>query len=322
MSTIGIRRPAINRAQPARAFRGRVPRELKNFLWAMLFMLPAVAIIVAFVYAPFARSIGLSFFIVDRNTFEPAHFYGLSYYARIFNVGETALGDDYLRSMLTTFKFVLLVVPASIAIVIALAVLSAKKLRGIRLFRTLFTTSVGISIASASVIWSLIFSPNVKLLQWFLDLFGIQATSVLTDASTALIAVAVVTIWTGLGFNYLFALAGVQAIPRELYESGEIDGATGWKATRHITLPMLGPTVLFLFITSTIACVQAFTQFKVLIDSVGPDQSTNVFVFAIFNSFWTENNYGFASAMSVVLFLLTLGFSLVQYRMERKVHYQ
>jgi sn-glycerol 3-phosphate transport system permease protein len=298
------------------------PRSRKDLGVSLLYMAPAIILFTLFTFLPFIRATFLSFFIVDRNTFAPAKFFGLGYYARIFNLGSTALGDEYLRSIGTSFSFALMTVPASIVAALALAVLACVKVKYIETFRTIFTTSVAISIASAGVIWALIFSPDVKVTAWILELLRIRSSSLLTDASTALPALAFMTVWTGLGFNFIIMLAGIQAIPRELYESGRIDGANGWKTFRHITLPLLSPTLLFLTIISTISCFLAFTQFKVMIDSVGPNKSTEVFVYAIFNTFWMENNYGFASAMSIVLFAVLLVLSMLQFRFDKKVHYQ
>jgi ABC-type sugar transport system permease subunit len=285
-------------------------------------MLPGIALVAAFTYVPFLRAIYLSFFVVNRNTFRPSRFMGLAYYLRVLNIGDSAFGDIYLRSLLTTGSFTLMVVPLSIAAAVGLALLAQAKLRKIGVFRTIFTTTVTISIASASVIWSLIYSPNVGLFRGLLAALHLNSTSLLTDAHTALAAVALTTIWTSLGFNFVIALAGLQAIPKDLYESAMIDGAGHWRTFRRITVPMLGPTLLFLLVIATISCIEAFTQFKVLIDSVGPNRSTAVFVYTIFDAFWMQNDYGFASAMSVVLFLVALGLTIVQLRLDRKVHYQ
>ena len=120
-------------------------------------------------------------------------------------------------------------------------------------------------------------------------------------------------------------LAGqiLQAIPDDIYESAQIDGASGWKSFRFITLPLLTPTLLFLILINTIQSFQAFTQFNVLIGNEGPDNATNVFVYSIFTAFWKDNRYGFASAMSVVLFLILLVLTFIQFRLlDRRVHYQ
>lgn len=278
---------------------------------ALAYMAPALVLFAVFTFLPFLRALQLSLFLVDRNTFEPAKWFGLGYYQRIFNVGETALGDDWLRSIVTTFQFTIMVVPLTLAFALGLAVLANATVKGIGVYRTIFTSSLAISLASAGVIWSLFYSPSLKLFE-----------HVLTDAKTALAAVAAMTIWTSLGFAFIILLAGLKAIPKELWESSRIDGANAWTTFWRVTLPLLTPTLLFLLITSTIGAFQAFTQFKVLIDSVGPDGSTNVLVFALFTAFWTENNYGFAAALSVVLFVLLLVLSLAQYRFDGRVHYQ
>ncbi len=131
------------------------------------------------------------------------------------------------------------------------------------------------------------------------------------------------TIWTTLGFNFIIALAGLQAIPQDLYESSRIDGASSWNTFRHITLPLLTPTLLFLLIIATISAFQSFTQFNVLIANEGPDGTTNVLVFALYTAFFKDNRYGFASAIGVVLFVVLLVLSLIQFRLlDRRVHYQ
>lgn len=286
------------------------PRRTETWAaWA--YLAPALVLFLIFTYAPFLRALQLSVFLVDRNTFDPVQFFGLGYYQRVFNLGETALGDDWIRSIAVTFQFTLMVVPLTLTAALGLALLAAAKIKGIGIYRTLFTSTLAISLASAAVIWALIYNPNLKLFD-----------HLLTDPKTALPAVAVMTVWANLGFAFLLLLAAVQAIPQDLRESARIDGAGGWAVFRRITLPLVSPTLLFLLITSTVACFQAFTQFKVLIDSAGPDQSTNVLVYALFTAFWSENNYGFASALSVVLFGLLLVLSLVQYRLDSRVHYQ
>jgi len=280
-------------------------------LAALAYLSPALVLFALFTFWPFLRAVQLSFFLVDPNTFEPAQWFGFNYYLRAFNLGESALGDDWIRSIATTFQFTLMVVPFTLMGALGLALLAVTKVKGIGAFRTIFTSSLAISLASAGVIWSLIYSPNLKLFD-----------HILTDAKTALPAVAVMTVWTNLGFAFILLLAGLQAIPKDLWESAKIDGAGDLRTFWNVTLPLVSPTLLFLLITGTIGCFQAFTQFKVLIDSVGPDQSTNVLVFALFTAFWSENNYGFAAALSVILFGLLLLLSLAQYRLDNRVHYQ
>jgi ABC-type sugar transport system permease subunit len=296
-------------------------QEWQEFGRAVLYMSPALLFLAAFTYIPFLRSIWLSFFVTNPQG-ATVRFNGINYYTRILNLDGSGR-DEYLKSILTTISFAFLVVPLGIVFALGLALLATLKVKAIGFFRTIFTSSIAISVASASVIWALIYSPNIRLTQWIIELLNLSSNSLLQNSSTALLAVAFVTTWTTLGFNFIVTLAGIQAIPQELYESALIDGASRWKSFRFITLPLLTPTLLFLIVISTIQSFQAFTQFNVLIGNEGPDGATDVFVFAIFAAFWKDNRYGFASAMAVVLFVILLVLTVVQYRvLDRRVHYQ
>lgn len=310
----------ITAGQATHAVR-RGSRRWGDLGWALLYMSPALLIFAAFTFVPFFRSIWLSFFVTDQ-TGAPSRFNDIKYYTRILNLDGSGR-TEYLNSILTTVKFTLMVVPPGIAVAVALAVLATAKVRGIVVFRTIFTSTVAISVASASVIWALIYNPSVGMSHWVLDLLKLKTEGILLDPATTLPAVAFMTIWTSLGFNFIITLAGLQAIPEDLYDSSRIDGATPWQLFRYITLPLLTPTLLFLVVISTISAFQAFTQFNVLIANEGPNGSTNVMVFSLFSSFFKDNRYGFASAIGVVLFVVLLILSLVQFRLlDRRVHYQ
>lgn len=280
------------------------------------YFLPALAVFALFSYAPFLRSIWLSLHVTNA-TGDPVRFNGLTYYLRIFTQRE------YLDAILLTLKFAAMVVPLSIVSGLALALLANLRLRHIQAFRTIFTSSIAISLASAGVIFSMLYSPVIGVTAGLERLLGLNSPGLLSNASTALVAVAVMTAWSSLGFNFVLCLSGLQAIPEEIYESAALDGATGWRLFRDMTLPMIAPTLLFLLVVGTISSAQAFTQFNVLMAGPGPESSTNVFVYSTFRMFWFENRYGFSSAMSIVLFVLLFVLSLVQFRtLDSRVHYQ
>lgn len=296
-------------------------QQWREFGRALLYMAPAILFLIAFTYIPFLRSIWLSFFVTNPQG-DTVRFNDVKYYTRIFNLDGSGR-TEYLRSIGTTVYFSLLVVPLGIVFALGLALLATLKVKAIGFFRTIFTSSIAISVASASVIWALIYSPTTKATQFIINLLHLNSESLLQNSSTALFAVAFMTTWSALGFNFIVTLSGIQAIPEDIYESGLIDGASGWKAFRFITLPLLTPTLLFLILINTIQSFQAFTQFNVLIGNEGPDNATDVFVYSIFTAFWKDNRYGFASAMSVVLFLILLVLTFIQYRLlDRRVHYQ
>jgi len=245
-------------------------------------------------------------------------FNGLDYYLRVLGLDGSGR-MEYLEAIVTSFKFVLMVVPASIVISVLLALLAVERVRFIHIFRTIFTSSIAISLASAGVIWALIYNPSTKATAWLVELLQLEQPSLLASNSTSLIAVAVVTVWSGIGFNFIITLAGMQAIPADLYESAAIDGAGRWSALRHITLPMLSPTLLFLLVINTIGSLQAFTQFHLLI----PEKSPTVYVYETYRAFWYDNRYGLASAMSLILFVILLTLTIIQYRgLNQRVHYQ
>ncbi|HEX2910160.1 MAG TPA: sugar ABC transporter permease [Chloroflexia bacterium] len=300
---------------------GSAKSRLGDLWLALVYMAPSLLIFFLFSFYPFIRSIWLSFNITDQFG-ETVRFNDVKYYSRILNLDGSGR-DDYLRSILTTVEYTLMVVPLGIIAALALAMLATARVKGIGFFRTVFTSSVAISVSSAGVIWALIYSPSIKATQWLIDLLKVKEPSLLLDSSTALPAVAFMTVWTMLGFNFIITLSGIQAIPNDLYESSKIDGANGWNAFRYITIPLLTPTLLFLLIYTTIQCFQAFTQFYVLIGNEGPNNSTNVLVFSLFKEFWLNTRYGFASALSVVLFVILLVLTFVQFRLlDRRVHYQ
>jgi ABC-type sugar transport system permease subunit len=292
------------------------PRN-RDLLLALLYGSPAFIIFFLFTYYPFVRAIFLSLHITNPAG-ETVAFNGLGYYLRVLNLDGSGR-TDYLNSIGISFQFTLMVVPVGIIVAIGLAVLAATRVRGIQFFRTIFTSSIAISLASAGMIWALLYNPSTGATQWLIDLLGLNVPSLLNSNLTAIPAVAAMSIWSGIGFNFIIALAGLQAIPEDLYESAAIDGAGGWQKFRFITLPLLSPTLLFLFIIGTIGALQAFTQFHLLI----PDAPNTVFIYETFRAFWYDNRYGLASAMSIVVFIILVTLTIIQYRtLDQRVHYQ
>jgi len=296
-------------------------KQWRNFVRALFYLAPALIIFAVFSYYPLIQAIWLSLHITDE-VGTAVRFIGLQYYANIFNLSGSG-GTTYLQSLWTSCQFALMVVVLQIVLGLGLASLAQAKVRGIGIFRTIFTCSIAISLASAGVIWSLIYDPSNSAMTWLTNFLHLAQPGVLNNASTALPAMAVMTVWSGLGFNFVITLAGMQAIPLEVYESAALDGAGPWQKFRHITLPLLTPILLFLLVVNTIQSFQAFTQFSVLMNGPGPNGATNVFVYATYQSFWFDHRYGFASAMSIVLFIILLVLGLLQIGfLGRRVHYQ
>ncbi|GHO88649.1 carbohydrate ABC transporter permease [Dictyobacter formicarum] len=296
-------------------------RQARNFAWALLYLAPALILFALFSYFPFFQAIWLSLHVTDE-VGNPVRFVGLRYYLSIFNLDGSG-NTTYLQSLLTSCRFALMVVVLQIVLGIGLALLAQARVKGIGIFRVIFTVSIAVSLASAGVFWSLLYNPSTAFMSWLSNALHLAQPGVLNNASTALPAMAIMTVWSGLGFNFVITFAGIQAIPVELHESAALDGAGTWKIFRHITLPLLTPILLFLLVVNTIQSFQAFTQFNVLMGGPGPDDATNVFIYQTFLSFWMDHRDGFASAMSIVLFLILLLLSALQLGfLGRRVNYQ
>lgn len=294
---------------------GAQKRGIKKFLEALLYLSPALIIFVAFVFIPLIRSIELSTYLTDPIG-RPAKFVGFLQYQRLF---ET---DVFLNSLKRSVQFVLYTVPITLVLSMSLALLGNLRLKRIDLFRMVFSCTIAVSAATASLIFAYLYHPALGILNYMLSLVGAPAVPWLISDQTALLAVSLTTVWLQLGLNTVILLAGMQGISDELYESAMIDGANSWHKFRSITIPLLSPTLFFLLIIDMLAAFQTFTQIHVM-TSGGPLDSTNVLVFSIYREFYFNGKYGFAAAQSIMLFIIILILTVIQFGVvEKRVHYE
>ena len=189
------------------------------------------------------------------------------------------------------------------------------------MFRLLYYLPVVTPLSIAAVIWQWIYHPQMGLLNAALSTFGVAPRNWLGDPKIAMFSVIIVAIWAGLGYKMVIFLAALQGIPESYYEAAMIDGANKLDLFRHITLPLLRPTTLYVFITSLISSFQVFGLVNVLTGG-GPLDATNVLVMHIYRRAFSDYQFGEASAMSFVLFAIILVFTLVQWKvMGREVSY-
>jgi ABC-type sugar transport system permease subunit len=217
-------------------------------------------------------------------------------------------------------------VPIGLGLGIGLAVLADKQIRGIGFFRTVFSSTVATSVAVASLVWFVLLQPEVGVLP---DLFhgiipSLKQPGLLRDPGTALPAVALSSIWASLGFTFIVMTAALQGIPRELYESAFVDGAGGWMRFSNVTLPMLGPTIVFTSVVLTTRAFQSYAEIALLTGG-GPDpqRPTQSVAYLIYgqNSL-VKNDIGLKSTSAVLLFFVLLVLALVQFRgLDKRVHY-
>jgi len=281
---------------------------------ALALLAPSVLVFGVFVYYPFARTIWLGFFESDIFGGNQ-RFVGLGQYA------ETLGSESFRNSLWVTLKFTLMTVPTGLALGLGLAVLAHRQLRGMAIYRTIFSSTVATSVAVASLMFFSLLSPSVGLVNQALRALGRDPIFFLQSPGWALVSISAVTVWQNLGIIFIVTSAGLQSLPDDLYESARLDGASSWAQFVGITVPLLSPTLLFGFVVLTITSFQTFGQVDLLTQG-GPLKSTNLIVYSIFQTAFREFNPGAAAAQAVVLFLIVLALTAAQFKiLERRVFY-
>ena len=295
--------------------RNQKKKELKLITTGLLFLLPVIVLFGVFLFYPIIRTFYFSFFQVFDGS-DLGDFVGLQHYADLIS------SEDFRNSLLSTLKFILLTVPFEIIISLFLALIANAKVKGIGFFRMIFSSTLGVSVAAGAAIWMFFYHPSMGVINTVLGYFGISGQDWLTSTTWALPAVALTTIWMHIGIFFIIMLAGIQNIDHQLYESAEIDGAGYFQRLYKITLPMISPTLFFLTIIGVIQSFETFGQIDILTNG-GPLNSTNVIVYSIYEEAFSYGNFGYASAQAVVLFILMVIVTYVQFKFgEKKVHYQ
>jgi len=277
------------------------------------FIAPALLLFGVFVFYPMVKTVQLGFFRVPPFPGLPNKPVGFRQYRQVLG------SHDFRDSLKVTVLFGLYTVPAGIILGTGMALLAHQKLRGIGVFRTIFSSTVATSVAVASVIFFTLLNPQVGLLSYWLGKVG--GNGILQDPTWALPAVAAVTVWQNLGFTFILMSAALQSVPDELLEAARVDGASAWRRLRSVTLPLLSPTLLFATVIGGIAAFQAFGQIDLLTQG-GPINHTRVLTYYLYQEAFLRNNDGVASVLAVALFVITLVLTLVQLRLlERRVFY-
>lgn len=286
---------------------------MKDALLGYALVLPSLLVFGVFVFYPFAKNFSLALHRTPPFPGLPKRYVGLD------QVGDVLSSSEFHKSLRVTIEFVLLTVPTGIVLGLLLAVLAHRQLRGIGVYRTIFSSTVASSVAAASVIFFTLLNPQVGLLTYWLGRSG--ELGVLEDPDTALLAVAVTTIWQNLGLSFILMSAGLQGVPDDLYEAAAVDGANGVRRFWHVTLPMLSPTLFFAAVVGSIMAFQAFGQIDILTEG-GPNNETNVLVYSIYKDVFRFGNDGVAAVKAIALFVIVFVLTVIQLRFaERRVSY-
>jgi len=276
---------------------------------AFAFLAPSLLGVILFLVIPIIFVIGLS--LVQWNMLTPMKWVGLSNYVNIFEF------DGFGHSLVVTAYYVILNIPIQTAFALGMAMLLRSKRAGSGVIRIIAVLPFLSTPVAMGVVWNWIFNPSTGLVNQFLAHLGITGPAWLSNEATAMPVIAFANIWQYAGYNMLFFLAGLAAIPPTVYEAASIDGATKWEQFRRVTLPLLRPTMLFVLVTGVIGSFQVFDTVYVM-TAGGPGNATEVASLNIYNTAFAGFRIGEASAMSVVLFAVILAITIVQFRYFNK----
>ena len=312
--------------------------KIRTKLGPYFYILPALIVVLVFRTLPILSSFTASFTDYDIGGFHG--FVGFANYARMLSDAR------FWQSVLNTLFFVLGVVPAGLLIPLFLAMLLRRKLAGKSFYRTIYFLPVVTSAVAISVVWTWLYNPEAGpinqiitalggepllwlreprgIFEMMLSPLGIHPKGVLAGPSLALVSLMIVSVWKSTGYNTVLFLAGLENIDESYYEAAKLDGAGVWGTFRHITWPLLSPTTYYVLIMSTIVSFKTFALVYVMTPPPGggPLGTTNVMVFYLFQKAFDRFDIGYASAISVFLFLILLSLTIVQRRIAgKRVYY-
>jgi multiple sugar transport system permease protein len=293
----------------------KAPSSAQQAGAAWAFLAPALVLIGCFFLLPVAASLLLSFTDFDIYAIaDPANvrLVGLR------NYSELVASPMFRTALRNTLYFVVVGGPLTVAVALGAALLvNARLVRFKSLFRTLYFAPFVTTLVAVAIVWRYIYHPEYGLLNYALGVFGIGPVDWLGDPRWAMPAIILLAVWKNFGYHMLIFIAGLQAIPEELYEAAYLDGAGPWRRFRHVTLPMLGPTLAFVGLITMIGFFQLFAEPYVMTQG-GPLRSTTSLVLLMYEEGFRWWRMGYAAAVAFVLFLVILAVMLVQRRIRRE----
>jgi sn-glycerol 3-phosphate transport system permease protein len=293
---------------------GGTPRRRREWGLAYLLILPAMAVFAVFTFYPFIKNFKLALYRNPPYPGLPAHYVGLS------QIGSVLGSTEFHQSLVSTVLFVIMVVPTGLIGGLLLALAAHREIKGMPIYRTIFSSTVVSSVAVAAVIFGTLMDPVVGLLPWL----GINPhPAILENPTWALPAVALIAVWQFLGLSFIIMTAGIQSLPDEVLEAARLDGAGSWSMFWRVTVPLLSPTLFFALVVGTIFAFQSFGQIDILI---GPQNAqfthTNVLLYYIYEALSVQGDPGLAAVLSIVLFVILFAVTLLQLRfLEKRVTY-
>ncbi len=288
--------------------------DWKKWCSVMTFVVPALIPLTVFWIYPILRSMLLS--LTDWDYMSPSYsFVGLSNYVALFK------DTRFYSALWNTFVFGIGTVIPTIIGGMILALLLQKAFRGDGIFKFILFSPWITPTVAISIVWTWIYEPDVGIANHVLKFFHLPALQWINSSSTAMLAVIIVTVWKSLGYAMIFYITALEKVPKELYEANALDGANSWQRFRDVTLPCISPTTFFLVIITMVNSLQAYDQIQILTQG-GPSGSTRTLLYMYYQLGFEEFNMGQATAVAMILILITVMLSLIQFVVSKKwVHY-
>lgn len=290
----------------------RTSQEVNEFLWGWLFILPTMVGLVILNIIPIFQTVYQSFF--KTGAFGKGNvFIGLENYKKMF------ADEAVWQALWNTFKYAIVEVPFSIIIAIVLAVLLNRKMKGRTVYRTIYFLPMVAAPAAVAMVWRWLYNSEFGLLNQALNALGIKSVNWISNPNIAFISIAVVGIWSVIGYNMVLFLAGLQEIPRDYYEAAEIDGASQIKQFFNITLPLISPTMFFVTVTRVIGALQIFDTIYMMLDKTNPAfAKTQSLVYLFYKYSFMEANKGYGSAIVMLLLAVIMVITVIQMVCQKK----
>ncbi|MEK3722714.1 carbohydrate ABC transporter permease [Paenibacillus sp. FSL H8-0034] len=287
-------------------------RNTKDHLWAYLFITPQLLGLLLFAIGPVLFAFAISFMKWDI-TSTPV-WVGLRNY-------EKQLSDPLFWKILSnTLLFSALYIPATLVLALILALMLNQNIKGRMVFRAAYFVPVITSSIAVALVWTWLYNPDFGPINIALQSMGLPAPGWLSSLTWAMPSIVIMTVWQSVGYNMVLFLAGLQGVPRHLYEAAKIDGAGAWQQFLKITLPMISPTTFFVLTMLLIHALQVFNE-PYMMTKGGPADATNVIVLHIYNTAFQFYKMGEASAISFVLFFIIFVITLFQFKFSKWVNY-
>lgn len=289
------------------------PRQKSENLWGWIFILPTmIGLIILNIY-PMIQTVIQSFY--KTGDFGKGNiFVGLKNYQKVFGDGEI------WQALWNTIKYALVEVPISVVLGLLLAVLLNKKMKGRGVFRTIFFLPMVVAPAAIAMVWKWLYNSNFGLIN---NIFHIKVNWI-SNPNIAIFSIAVIGIWSVIGYNMVLFLAGLQSVPRDYYEAASLDGATGWQQLTRITIPLISPTIFFVVVTRVIGAMQVFDLIYMLIDLNNPAwKKTETLVSLFYKYSFEQSKKGYGAVVVVLLLAVIMVLTVIQLNGQKKwVHYE